>query len=232
MSIAPFVPGIPGIRAAKTARHKVVFKGGYAPTTLPGGRYIDGTKSRDPLNTDDVAVLQPGLLMGKITSGGLYAPSLLGVTTNAEAVGSTAVEAAANVVTELVRRVGASGTFKLTGPPTAGGVTVTETVTYSAASGTSITVTALVNAFVAGSFIQPTDGSETPKGFLPDGWGLPVVEPDGSAVTAIQFPDMPVDGLVASAQLVNWPSDVSLQAWLVARLKDGNCGNYIFDHAY
>jgi hypothetical protein len=228
----PYVLGPGGVGTARTARHKTVWRGGSIPIYFPGGRYIDSTKSRDPLNADDVTVLQAGLLMGKITSSGLYAPSILGVTTNAEAIGSTAIEAAAAVVTELVRRVGSTGTFTLTGPPTANGVVDSETVTYSAASGTTITCTALTKAFVAGSFIQPTDGSQTPIAFIGEGYGMPMVEFDGTAAAAVQFPEIPLDAIVVSSQLVNWPSDTSLRAWIVSRLCDVGGGKYIFDHLY
>lgn len=222
----------PGIAAARTATHRALFLQ-RSETFLAGGRFIDGSKSRDPGNSD-IAVLRIGTLMGKITSGGAYAPSVLGQTTNAEAAGSTAIEAAPAVVTELVRRIGASGTFKLTGPPTAGGVTLSETVTYSAASGTSITVTALANAFVAGSFIQPTDGSETPLSMIPDteGYGVLVTDRDGASITNVEFPRMPVSGIIDASQLLPWPSDVSLQAWIVARLNDAFGGQFVFDHKY
>lgn len=228
----PYILGPGGVGTTRTARHKTVWRGGSIPVYFPGGRYIDSTKSRDPLNADDVTVLQAGLLMGKITSSGLYAPSILGVTTNAEAVGSVAIEAAAPVVTELVRRVGATGTFKLTGPPSASGVVDSETVTYSAASGTSITVTGITKAYVAGSFIQPTDGSQEPLAFIGEGYGMPMVDFDGTAAAAVQFPEIPLDAIVVSSQLVNWPSDTSLQAWIVARLNDVAGGQYIFDHRY
>lgn len=221
---------MPGIQGARTATHRALFLQ-RSEMFLAGGKLIGGVSSRDPGNSPDVTVLRIGLLMGKITSTGLYAPSVLGVTTNAEAVGSTSIEASAAVVTELVRRVGASGTFKLTGPPTANGVVATETVTYSAASGTTITATAILNAFVAGSFIQPTDGSETPISFIPDteGFGIPVVDRDGTSLTAVEFPKLPISGVIDCAQILPvWPSDTSLRAWLVARLNDGDGGQYVF----
>lgn len=230
MSAIPYVPGLPGLRAAKTSRHRHVFKGGYTPGLLPGGKRLSGLYSRDPLNTDTVTNLQAGLILGLRTADSYYAPSIIGVTTNAEAVGSVAIEASAAVVTELVRRVGSSGTFKLTGPPTANGVVVTETVTYSSAATTIIVCTAIVNAYVAGSFIQPTDGSETPITFIPDSHGIPVTEPDGTAVTVLELPGLPIDGVVDSSQLLNWPSDTSLQTWLVNRL--GYYGKFVWDHLY
>jgi len=226
-----YIPGLPGVRTARTASHRIVFRQGWE-RYLGQGKIIDGSKARDPLNTGDVDVLRPGVLMGKITSGGKYAPSILGVTTNAEAVGSTAIEAAAAVVTELVRRVGASGTFKLTGPPSAGGTVVTETVTYSAASGTSITCTALVNAFVAGSFIQPTDGSEDPVTVVPDGWGIQCTDVDRTTNLDVEFPQFPIAGIIESAQLVNWPSDTALREWIIGNMDMQGAGKFTFDNLY
>ena len=44
----------------------------------PGGTTIQGANSRDPGNTGYVDTLRAGLLMGKITTGGRYAPSIIG----------------------------------------------------------------------------------------------------------------------------------------------------------
>lgn len=228
------VPGLPGVRASRTASHRVVLRQGDY-TFLAQGGVVSGGCSRDPGNTSYVDRLRAGLLMGIITGAvnslgvaGQWAPSILGLTTNAEAIGSTAIEASAAVVTELVRRCGATGTFKLTGPAAANGVVATETVTYSAGSGTAITVTAIANAYVAGSFIQPTDGSETPKSFMPDGWELKTTDMDGASID-VPFPQIPVGGVIDSSQLLLWPSDTSLRTWMINRLNDIPGGKFVFD---
>lgn len=226
MPVSATSNGLPGLKSQRTVTPRNVFVGNQV-TYLPGGKILDGSKARDPGNTGDVDVLRAGILLGKITSGGKYAPSILGLTTNAEAIGSTAIEAAAGVVTELLRRVGTSGTFKLTGPATANGVVETETVTYSAASGTSITCTALTKAFIAGSFIQPTDGSETPLTVLdqPVG-GLKVTDDSGTSID-VQLAQLPITGVIDSSQIIHWPSDTSLQAWIMTRLP-----NFRYDHLF
>lgn len=231
------VPGLPGMRAPRTASHRRVLRQGDY-TFLAGGKTIAGGCSRDTGNTSYVDRLRAGLLMGLISSVvnslgtvGHYAPSILGVTTNAEAVGSTSIEAAAAVITELVRRCGASGTFTLVGPPSAAGVVASETVTYSAASGTTITVTAIVNAYIAGSYIMPTDGSQTPLTFIPDGYELKTTDLDGASVN-VDFPQVPVSGVVDASQLINWPSDASLRSWVINRLNDAPAGKFVFDHVY
>lgn len=239
MSVLSQVVGAPGMRAAKTVSHRMITRGGWIPDILPSGRTIAGGCSRDPGNTGDVDKLRAGLLMGRIVSVvntlgtvGYYAPSILGVTTNAEAVGSTSIQASAAVVTELVRRCGASGTFKLTGPGTAGGPILTETVTYSAASSTNITVTAIVNNYIAGSFIQPTDGSEFPITFLPSGTPMRVTDYDGNNQD-VPFAEVPIDCIIDSAQLLPvWPSDVALRDWIVQHLNTAAGGKFVFDHHY
>src|SRR5574343_46446 len=139
---------LPGLGTEKTAAYRNIWISREGRRVLPLGKIIDGAKSRDPLNTGDLDVLRAGLLMGKITSGGKYAPSIIGVSGEAMAGDETEMTVAAAVVTELVRRIGASGTFKLVGPPAASGTVRTTTVTYSAASGTAITMTAMGTAEV------------------------------------------------------------------------------------
>lgn len=233
-----YVTGLPGVRTARTASHRVVFKQ-RSEFFLAGGKLIAGACSRDTGNTGDLDILRPGLVMGKISSVvnslgtvGLYAPSFLGVTTNAEAVGSTSVQAAAAVVTELVRRCGSSGSITLFGPATANGLMQSEVVAYSAASSTNITTSALVNAYVAGSFICGTDGSEYPETFIPDGWGIQATDVDHTTNLDVEFPLLPVSGIVDASQLINWPSDTTLQQWLIGRLSKAGAGRFTFDVNY
>jgi hypothetical protein len=347
----------PGISAARTATHRSLFLQ-RSETFLAQGRTIDGTKSRDPGNTGDIDVLRAGMLMGMITSGGKWAPSILGVTTNAEAATSTTIETSAATALELSRRVGTTGTFKLTGPPAAAGTVRTLTATYSAVNTSTgaITVTALgvnevqtvnlvtagtagnvrlivpkpdgtlaltpniawnatdatvlsnantaldtatgvvgglvataiaatdtdlgfvitfagtgyagltgpttggswplievhtlftsntganvvrtttgvTGAFAAGSFIQPTDGSETIRAFISDldGYGVKVTDIDGTSLASVDFPRLPISGVIDSSQLINWPSDTSLRAHIVSSLNAAWGGQFVFDHQY
>src|SRR5262245_53159828 len=101
-----FYWGPPGIAAARTASHRAVFLH-RSETFLPQGRIIAGDASRDPGNTPDLGVLRAGLLMGKISTVinglgavGKYAPSVIGVTSNAEAAASTLIEANAATLAE------------------------------------------------------------------------------------------------------------------------------------
>ena len=331
-----------GIGTTQTATPRTVTIGNEL--YLPGGKLVDGSKARDPGNTGDITVLRAGMLMGKITSGGKYAPSVLGVLSGAGTEDDTELTVSAAVATEINRRIGSSGTFKLTGPPSAAGTVRTSTVTYSAVdTGTgAITVTALsadevwtltfgadadggnfrigvttsagttywtgdlaynasaatietavealtgvgagnltvagsaggpytftgtsslanqalgftleldnhvtdggvieagslvqttaggTGAFIAGAFVQPTDGSETPLGLLANGSGLEVYDRINSAnITSVPLDKLVIGGLVDSSQIINWPSDTSLQAWVVDQLNAA--GQFVFDHKF
>ncbi len=134
-------PGMPGLTTETLARHRALGGNGYFDW-LPGGGVINGTLSRDFTNTTDVTRLQPGLLMGRITATGKWAPSVIGVTGSAYASG-TSLAVTAATTTEINRRIGASGTFKVVGPPAASGTTRAVTATYSGVTGTTATITAL-----------------------------------------------------------------------------------------
>ena len=338
------ITGMPGVSAERLVAFKRIFRG-YPEYWLSGGKYIDGTYSRDPTNTGNVNVLQPGVVMGKRSTG--YAPSIIGKTTGAIANIDTTVSAAAATITEIVRRIGATGAFKITGPPTASGVVRTLTATYTAASGTSATIGALgvnevqtvnlvtaatagnlrllvpktdgtfaltpniawsatdatllsnaqtaldtatgvvngivasaisavdtdlgfvltfsgtgyaglswplvsVNTlftsntganvvrtttgvdgrFVTGSFIQPHDGCETPLTMIGEIDGGCVVTDINGANIVVPFDRLPVGGEVDAAQLVNWPADASLQAWLMSQLSTASGGKFVFSENY
>jgi hypothetical protein len=146
--------GQAGVRAAKTSAYRMICSDSSL-ATKPGGGTINGTKSRDPNNTGSVNVLRPGLIMAKNATTGLYAPWAIGSTASAYAGGGTTITIAAAEAVELVRRVGASGTFVLTGPstaysaalPTTANAVRQVTVTYSSVNTSTgaITVTALTN---------------------------------------------------------------------------------------
>jgi hypothetical protein len=141
--ITPLV-GIPGISSARTASYRNVFRSLDRVRYYPGGGTVDGTKSRDFANSDNLKLLRPGTLMGRQTSSKEWAPSIVGKVSEAYASGTSLTLTAASAV-ELNRRVGASGTFKLTGPPTANGTVRQVTVTYSAVNTSTgvVTVTAI-----------------------------------------------------------------------------------------
>lgn len=232
MAIPPFVAGMPGVRQAVSAVHRTVFRQG-GPMFLAQGRVVDGNKSRDVWHSPDFGVLRAGLLLGRVTATGKYANVVIGTFLNAKAANATQFELTSAAATELVRRIGSSGTVRLIGPPTSGGTVAEHNVNYSAvniATGV-VTCSALPAAFIAGAFVCDTDGSAFPRTFVPDGYGINVLNPDG---VGIDVPDaeVAVGGLVESAKLIPWPTDTSLQTWIVTRLNDSAGGQFVFDHIY
>lgn len=325
----------PSVGPTLTATHRQILLGGER--FFSGNHIIQGADARDPLNTP-VTEIRAGLLLGDVTADNLLGASIIGISGEAMDGEETAMTVAAAVATELIRRQGASGTYNLTGPPTAAGVVRTLLITYSAVSATVITQTApevasvhtlteaagtdagsfsikvtlpdgthdtttalawdataatidtaldalsvlsagqlvatgstggpytltgngdlgditieVVNdftndggvaeggivvaqtaigvdgRFVTGSLIQPTDGSETIKTFIPDGFPVKAVDVD-DVDRDVQLERYPIAGIVDSSQLLNWPADASLRQWIVDALNA--VGNFEFDHLH
>jgi hypothetical protein len=221
--------GLPGVRTERTAAPRKVFWHDAERVILPTGVIIDGSKSRDPLNTGDVDVLRAGMVMGKITASGKYAPSILGVSTAAYADNDATLSVSVATATELVRRIGTAGNLKFVGPPTAGGTVAVTAVAYTAvnlATG-AITVPDLNLNKVTGSFIMPADGSETPLGIIEDGDGIRVTDIDGANLDT-PCSKLAIGGLLVASQILNYPADAALKAWLKAQLRASTIG-FAFD---
>lgn len=325
----------PGVGPTLTAAHRQILLGNEQ--FFPGNHVIAGADARDPLNTP-VTEIRAGLLLGEVSASNKLGASIIGITGEALDGEETALTVAAAVATELIRRQGATGTYKLTGPPTAAGVVRTLTITYSAVGATEITQTApevasvhtlteaagtdggtfvikvilpddthdettalaynasaatintaldalsvlsagqlvatgstggpytltgngdlgditirVVNdvtmdgsvweggvvvaqtaigidgRFVTGSLMQPTDGSETIKTFIPDGYPTKVVDSNDSN-RDVQLERYPIAGIVDSSMLLNWPADTSTKQWVVDALNA--VGTFVFDHKH
>jgi hypothetical protein len=222
--------GRPGVSDERQAVYGFVFLGNTVQW-LAGGRVIDGEKARNANATGTYALnLPPGMLLGKITSGGRYAPSIIGVTQGAYTSGGTSLTVTASQATEIVRRVGASGTFKLVGPATAAGSNNTTTVTYSAVNTTTgvVTISDIGANRIAGCFVCPTDGSETPLTVIPDGIGVLLASDD----RIIEFPQVPIGGQIKSANIQNWPTDTTLRTYIRDSLSTLSGGKFTFDDRY
>jgi hypothetical protein len=224
--------GHPGVRSLAAAAPKIVFRQGVE-RFLPGGLVIDGVLSRDPGNAGDPAVLRAGLLMGTVTASGKAAPCVVGTLQQAEVATATSVTLTAAQAVELVRRIGATGTLRLVGPPTAAGAVDTFTETYSAVNTATgvVTVTTLNADLIAGSFVCADDGSHVPLSVIDEGSGVKVTDADGNSL-AVSWPRVPVKGVITPSQLVPWPSDTSLQAWVMNNLSTASAGKFTFDAIY
>ncbi len=229
MSISPIF-GRPGPQVVSRMVHKYVMQSGGC-TFLPGGGEIDTAKTRDISQVlMGGLLLTPGLLMGIVTANSKWANSVIDVTQAASLASATAITLTLPGAVELVRRRGSTGTFKLTGPPTAAGTVATETVTYSGVNtGTGVvTCSAITAAFIAGSFVQPTDGSETPKSFIDEGYGLTMGTTTGNLPAYAPWPQIPIGGFVKDSQLIPAPTDASLAQWIRAALATAGQGLFQF----
>jgi len=218
------VIGLPGVGAALQALPREIFAGNVQLAQfVPGVHVIDGSKSRNPLNTGQVDVLWAGMLMGQITATRKFAPSVLGVTTQAYAAAATTLNVSPAVAAEVSRRIGSSGTnqLKLIGPPTAGGVVATQLVSHSAVNaGTgAITITGLAAAAVLGSLLCPADGSETIKTLLANRWGVKVTDYTGINNVDVLEEHLLLAAHVRTSNIVNYPLDTSLAAYVKSSLR-------------
>jgi hypothetical protein len=213
--IAPPTIALPGTGALKTAAVGFVFTGGpYAALTRGG--MIDGSESRDPGNTPNTDILRTGTIMAKNATTGMYAPWSIGVSTAALAGAGTTLTVSAADATELVRRIGTSGTFVLTGTnraSTTAAPVVQRTVTYSNVNTSTgdITVTALGNvnqsevirfniASTGGNLqltIEKTDGTFATTGNA--AWNATDATYLSNINTALDAATGVVGGIVASA---------------------------------
>jgi hypothetical protein len=218
--------GKPGVLTTYTATPREIFLANRqfaqfiaAPLT------IDGNLSGNALNEPYDWLLFAGTLLGRVTASGKYAPTILGLTSAAYAHtggSNTTVTTDVNTAKELVRRIGNSGTFKLTGPPAAAGTVAVQTITFSAVNTATgaITITASGADAIAGSLIQPTDGSETIVTLLCDAWGKKVADQLNSMrVDVFDAQLLAAGGTINTAVIANYPTDSSLKAWVKAGLK-------------
>lgn len=221
--------GRPGVGPTITAQKLNVSRDGEL-TYFPGGGVIEGSKSRDPGNSaSSVRTLRAGLLMGKLSTG-YYAPSIIGTLTGAVSASGTSVTISAASAVELVRRGGSTGTLRFVGPPTANGTVATFTETYSAVNTTTgvVTVSGLDADLVAGSFLVLNDGTYLPKSFIADGYGIVIPEDDAD----VNFPWIPVAGVIDVANIIDWPTDTSLQAWIRTNLSTASGGKFVFSDQF
>jgi hypothetical protein len=111
---------------------------------LPSGVIIDGSLTRD-IGSSPTSVLRAGLLLGKVTTGGKYRNSIIGLTNGA-------ISPVRRRPSPWPRRSrpkwrGCSSwpagniNLRIFGPPSAAGTNAATTITVTAASGTTLTIT-------------------------------------------------------------------------------------------
>lgn len=218
---------MPGIGTEDKYDFRRVLYGTDGVMRLPHVGIIDASESNDPLNSDHKTTLRPGLLMGKITSSGLWAPSIVGLTTAAYTSGGTTLTVSAATAIELDRLVGQSGTNELVciGAPTATGTVAVTAFTHSAidTSTGAITVTSLGVNKHSGAFVAVNDGRYTPRGILDEGYGIRVIDNDADRVD-VALQSLLIGGLIDTGQVINYPA--AANTGLITWLKDNIKGVY------
>jgi len=234
---------VPGVSAGRVLQSRNIFAN-LDPAQrqwLTSMAQIDGSLSRD-IGSSPVNLLRAGLFLGKITTGGKYRPSIIGLTNGAiSAATVTSVTVAAATATEVARLISVAGgnvSLRLNGPPSAAGTIAATAVTATAASGTTITVSSVaLPAYVDKTLIQPADGSQIPVTLLTEGAGIDVNDSTGASVNQMLGSFLRGADLL-SAQLIAGASaftdlDTSIQTWLKQQINGGGSsirGLFTFDN--
>jgi len=195
---------------------------------------IDGTNSSWATNSPYTWLLPAGMLFGRNSTSKKYAPSVLGQTTANYVSGGTTVTTDANTAAYLASRLGASGTFNITGPAaasTAAASTSTTLVTYSAVNTTTgaITVTNIGANVLAGAWIQPIDGSQTVLWILGDDQGVAVVDGFFNRIDAQTGQMLSGGGCINTGYIVNYPTDPGFKLYVKAALRANASGMTFLD---
>jgi hypothetical protein len=221
---------VPGLYTGNSFTTRQVVRQLSTRVYLPSNVIIDGSLSRD-IGSSPTSILRAGVLMGKITTGGKYRPSIIGTINGAiSAATVTSVTVAAATATEIARLIAVAGgnvSLRIFGPPSAAGTNAATTITVTAASGTTLTVSSVaLPAYVDKSIIQPTDGSQLPLTVVEGPAGIDVTAADATTnidqmlgrwlAGADVYSDQIIAGALAMTDL-----DASLQTWIKQQLNGG-----------
>lgn len=220
---------LPGVRTTGQSTFRKVTRGTaeYLPGTTD---LIDSRLSRD-IGHADALTLRPGLMLGRTAATRKLRPSIIGTLTEAHTAG-TSLDVPIDLAAELARLFAhGEADFTLIGPATAGGTIVTTPVTITAIDpeGTLTLSSTTGTNRIAGSFIAPADGAQTPVTFVPDGDGIRLADEAGQVEDA-PVPRFPISGVIDSSRLIPWPDDSALRQWLVLELAASGKGGFIFTH--
>ena len=196
MGIKPVI-GQPGIQAGNTVAYGYVFKQPEDVKYIPGGGTLLST-SQDWSNTGSPLTLRAGLPVGRQASTGEWAPCWMGSLSVALGGAQTTLTTSPASATELVRRVGTSGTFALIGPPTPGGLAREFTVTFSA-----------VNPATGAVTITPTKQSSS--GGTNAIYDLVVVDSTGSGTFTLTIDGITTPAITYSATEATLVTNINTQ---------------------
>lgn len=203
-----YVNSQPGINAANTnyADYTIVpinvfFQRGEFAAFMAAPVAASGANTDQPSNTPFDFVIQPGQMFGLISSGtaaGKYGSSIIGLTQATAAQGATSITIDGPTATEIIRRIGSTGTVTITGPASSVTGTVNvQSVVYTSVSTSApytITCSALGNAVLSGALVQPSDGSQVITTMYANQYAFSVKD-----IYNVVRTDITVDGFLASA---------------------------------
>lgn len=231
---------VPGVYTGNTFQTRNIHRDLSKRQYFPSMAIIDSTLTRD-IGSTPVDLLRAGLILGKITTGGKYRNSIIGLTSGAiSAATVTSVTVAAATATEFARLIAIAGgnvSARIFGPPSAAGTNAATSITVTAASGTTLTVSSVtLPAYVDKSLIQPVDGSQTPVTVISEAAGIDVNAIDGSNIDQmvgrfLSAADVYSNMIIAGDTDITG-LDASLKTWIKQQLNGGGThtrGNWTFD---
>jgi hypothetical protein len=224
---------VPGLYTGNQFVSRQVVRSLSSRDYIPSGVIIDSSLTRD-VGSSPTSVLRAGLLMGKITTGGKYRNSIIGLTNGAiSAATITSITVPAAVATEVARLLAVAAgniTLRLFGPPSAAGTNAATNITVTAAAGTTLTFSsAAIPAYVDKSLIQATDGSQLPLTLISDPAGIDVTAMDATTNVDQMLGRWLAGADVYSNMVIAGASDMtgldaSLQTWIKQQLNGGGTG--------
>jgi len=228
------INGLPGYPTGQSWSPRKIRRGNQPPIYLDGGVVIDGTNSGDATNTGYPHVLQPGKIMVKAASGGLYRNFIIGKTTAAYVDNDTTLTVGAATATEVARLIAAAGaavSLALIGPPSAAGTVAATAISVTAASGTTLTIADLNLAKVSDSLIAlPAAGYTAGSFCIVDDDDFINLADETNARANQPFPRPLIGGTLDTSQLLDWPADSSTVTYLKGLLNAaGGMSNFRFD---
>lgn len=228
------INGLPGYPTGQSWSPRKIRRGNQPPIYLDGGVVIDGTNSGDATNTGYPHVLQPGKIMVKAASGGLYRNFIIGKTTAAYVDNDTTLTVGAATATEVARLIAAAGaavSLALIGPPSAAGTVAATAISVTAASGTTLTIADLNLAKVTDSLIAlPTSGYTAGSFCIVDDDDFINLADETNARANQPWGKVLIGGTIDTSQLLDWPADSSTVTYLKGLLNSaGGMSNFRFD---
>lgn len=177
--------GLPGVGKSVFATPRdIYYTHPVSPEFAPFPVVLDGSKNYNAANAPYTFIAWAGTFIGRETANSLWAPSIIGLTNAALGGGQTTLSTDTGTAAYLNNRVGASGTFNLTGPNvpgSAGGVVRVRLITYSAINLSTGAITITADSMAAVSAVNQVNS-------------IPFVDSTGSGTFTIT-----VEGITTAA---------------------------------